>query len=234
MARSPKLLVSVRSAAEARAAIAGGADWIDIKEPNRGSLGAADQATIADVLREVAGRRPVSAAAGEWNATGDIDWREFPELARIKLGLAGGADEPDVWRQVESFAERLPRREMLVLTAYADFPAARAPCPADVLEQSERLGLEMLLVDSFDKSAGTLFDALDGDELQELIELAREVGMGVVLAGSLSGEALTAACELGPVMVGVRGAACRGGRNGEIDGALVAGLAVVTTGCFQE
>ncbi len=233
MPRPPKLLISVRSTAEARAALAGGADWIDIKEPNRGSLGAADQATIADVMREVAGRRPVSAAAGEWNATGDINWRQFPELARIKLGLAGGADEPDVWRQVESFAERLPRREMLVLTAYADYSAARAPCPADVLDQSDRLGLEILLVDTFDKSAGTLFDALDADQLRELIERAHGVGMEVVLAGSLSGEALTAAYELGPVMIGVRGAACRGGRKGEIDAELVAGVSVVAARCAQ-
>ena len=38
----PGLLVSVRSADEAIAALAGGADVIDVKEPNRGALGAAD------------------------------------------------------------------------------------------------------------------------------------------------------------------------------------------------
>ena len=35
-----RLLVSVRSAAEARAALSGGADIIDAKEPSLGSLGA--------------------------------------------------------------------------------------------------------------------------------------------------------------------------------------------------
>ena len=35
------LLVSVRSASEARVALAAGVDVIDVKEPNRGSLGAA-------------------------------------------------------------------------------------------------------------------------------------------------------------------------------------------------
>lgn len=64
-----RLLVSVRSAAEAEAALAGGADLIDIKEPTRGSLGRADDRVIADILRQVAGRRPVSAALGElWDA----------------------------------------------------------------------------------------------------------------------------------------------------------------------
>src|SRR5690242_18461623 len=60
-----KLLVSVRSAAEAQAALTGGASLIDVKEPARGSLGRADAATLTDVLRMVAGRRPVSAALGE-------------------------------------------------------------------------------------------------------------------------------------------------------------------------
>ena len=37
----PQLLVSVRSAEEARAALEGGAALIDVKEPSRGSLGSA-------------------------------------------------------------------------------------------------------------------------------------------------------------------------------------------------
>jgi uncharacterized protein (UPF0264 family) len=59
------LLVSVRSAAEAEAALAGGAGLIDVKEPARGALGRADAAVIAAVVRAVGGRRPVSAALGE-------------------------------------------------------------------------------------------------------------------------------------------------------------------------
>ena len=57
-----QLLVSVRSAAEAESAAAGGAGLIDVKEPSRGAMGKADDRTIADVVRAVAGRRPVSAA----------------------------------------------------------------------------------------------------------------------------------------------------------------------------
>ncbi|MEX0885938.1 MAG: (5-formylfuran-3-yl)methyl phosphate synthase, partial [Phycisphaeraceae bacterium] len=45
----PGLLVSVRNVAEARAAMAGGADVIDIKEPAAGALGAASPTTIQQV-----------------------------------------------------------------------------------------------------------------------------------------------------------------------------------------
>src|SRR5947209_8028398 len=46
---APGLLVSVRSAAEARAALDGGAALIDIKEPARGPLGRADDGVMAEV-----------------------------------------------------------------------------------------------------------------------------------------------------------------------------------------
>ena len=59
-----RLLVSVASAVEASAALEGGADLIDAKDPASGVL----TAVSADVFREihaaVAGARPVTAAAG--------------------------------------------------------------------------------------------------------------------------------------------------------------------------
>ena len=51
------LLVSVRSAAEALTALAGGAALIDAKEPASGSLGRADDAVIRDIVTAVAGWR---------------------------------------------------------------------------------------------------------------------------------------------------------------------------------
>ena len=61
----PKLLVSVRDVSEAAAALAGGADWIDLKEPFTGPLGAVDVETAEGVVECVAGRCQVSAALGE-------------------------------------------------------------------------------------------------------------------------------------------------------------------------
>src|SRR3712207_1522808 len=52
LTREPRvrLLVSVRSAAEAGTALEGGADIVDAKEPARGPLGAVDPVTIAEIL----------------------------------------------------------------------------------------------------------------------------------------------------------------------------------------
>ena len=63
--RMTGLLVSVRSAAEARAALLGGADLIDVKEPLRGSLGAADADRLREISEVVSGQLTLSAAWGE-------------------------------------------------------------------------------------------------------------------------------------------------------------------------
>src|SRR3954452_14348343 len=99
--QAPGLLVSVRSAAEALSALAGGADVIDVKEPDRGSLGAADEETISAIVRAVDGRAPVSAALGELV---DLDKSPNGNAARIlvdgvslfKIGLARSATL-DAW-----------------------------------------------------------------------------------------------------------------------------------------
>src|SRR4051812_283713 len=93
------LLVSVRSPAEAEAALAGGAAIIDVKEPDNGALGRAASEVLAGVLAVVAGRRPVSAALGELlEPEGDLP-AELARLAYVKWGLAGcGGLEADAWQ----------------------------------------------------------------------------------------------------------------------------------------
>lgn len=61
----PRLLVSVRSAEEARLAMEAGVDVIDVKDPNRGSLGAANAEIWHSVLDVVGNAVPCSAACGE-------------------------------------------------------------------------------------------------------------------------------------------------------------------------
>ncbi len=60
-----RLLVSVRSAAEAQLAIQAGVDVIDVKDPTRGSLGNASPETWQEVLNLVGDAVPTSAACGE-------------------------------------------------------------------------------------------------------------------------------------------------------------------------
>src|SRR5689334_20772542 len=126
---SAQLLVSVRSAAEARLALMHGAALIDIKEPARGSLGRADDAVIATVVDEVAGRCPVSAALGELRDFRVLPWGWEP-LSFVKWGLSDCAGTN--WQRVLiRHSERLGSR--VVTVAYADAERAQAPPVEEVV-----------------------------------------------------------------------------------------------------
>lgn len=215
-----RLLVSVRSATEALAALAGGADLIDVKEPTRGSLGRADADTIAEVVRAVAGRRPVSAALGEL-----AEWQEAPSpsgLAFVKWGLAGcDANWPSAFERACLSCDPSPQP---VVVAYADWQRAGAPSVQDVSDFACRTR-RCLLIDTFAKDGSTLVDWLPVPRLTALCQRFREANIPIALAGALSLRAIEALLPLQPDWFAVRGAACaHGQRAGSIDPARVRAL----------
>jgi uncharacterized protein (UPF0264 family) len=237
---APGLLVSVRSAAEAVAALAGGADVIDVKEPERGPLGAADPTTISHIVHVVAGRAPVTAAAGELldvsarGATRTIE--SLPSgVSLYKIGLHGCSDVTDWkvrWNKVASRCEIAVHCARPVAVVYADWRSARSPEPSDVLRIAMRFGCPALLIDTWDKSTGNLFEHWTVNELVRFILQVRAHGLAVVLAGSLSESNIATAARLTPDLVAVRGAACANGRSGTISAERVAQLKqlIATTG----
>jgi uncharacterized protein (UPF0264 family) len=210
-----RLLVSVRNAAEVEAALAGGADLIDVKEPTRGSLGAADGEVLAAVVAEVAGRRPVSAALGELL---DSFWKQpavVPHLAYAKWGLAGfQRHAPLLWRwQLTNAAQRLAEVNpgcRAVAVAYADWERAQAPPPEEVLALAVQLELGAFLIDTWHKDGSTLLDWLSRGEVERLCERCRAAGVPIALAGSLGLDEIGALRPLRPDWFAVRGAACQG------------------------
>ncbi len=60
-----KLLVSVADAAEAQAAVEGGADIIDAKDPTTGALGRVSLSVLQAIRETVASSIPLSAALGD-------------------------------------------------------------------------------------------------------------------------------------------------------------------------
>lgn len=224
------LLVSVRSVDEAAEALAGGADIIDIKEPSRGSLGAADPATWRAIIDHVRGRRPVSAALGEITEP-EADERAActAGLQYAKLGLSGAWRLDDWPRRWQRLLERLAPGVMPVAVAYADWQRAAAPEPLAVLRTAQRLACRVLLVDTFDKTHGDLLAYFSTEQLRELAREVGKAGMGLALAGSLKGDSFMSALSIGPEWLAVRGAACEGGRTGRIDRERVARLSIRLT-----
>jgi len=218
-----KLLVSVRSRMEAVAALEGGCDIIDIKEPARGPLGTASGAVVAEIIQEVAGRVPVSAAGGEvLEALQTSPARQEPRppgsrptgLAFVKLGPAGllrEGDWPQTWRRGFERVLEDCAPAGCVAVAYADAQSADAPDPKAILEEMLATGslpFQGFLIDTFDKSAGTLLDWLSVPRLQAIADRLHESGRFLALAGRLSLVDLELLRHVQPDVIAIRSAAC--------------------------
>jgi uncharacterized protein (UPF0264 family) len=118
----------------------------------------------------------------------------------------------------------------VVPVAYADWRSAHAPPPEEVLVLAAQLPGRLLLVDTFDKSGGTLLDHLPWELIEAFVSSASDSGVRLVLAGSLRLTDIERLVDLEPVYLGVRGAACIGGRAGAIDAARVKSLAAAVRG----
>lgn len=213
-----RLLVSIRSADEVEPALAGGADLIDVKEPQRGSLGRADDATLAQIVQAVAGRRPISAVLGELHqAVG----RSFPpgvaQLAYVKCGLSGSRGNDLAWRmEMSAVVEGLGRvggECRFVAVAYADWERAGAPTPEAVAEHVCRGSFGALLLDTWHKDGTTLLDYLDVDRIGRLVRQCRAAGVPIALAGSLGKSQIQTLLPTAPDWFAVRGAVCQGARR---------------------
>lgn len=224
----PRLLVSVRDAVEARTARAGGADWIDLKEPSRGSLGAVDAAVAQAVADELGEGIPLSAAAGElvdWQSPSGRQLQTVGRVEYLKLGLSSccKSDWRSQWAAVER--EVLAAGKLLVNVAYVDVDAADAPPIAEVLSCAAESRSRWLVLDTFDKSCGRLGDFLARDELLAVLDAAGAAGVRIAVAGRLDAASIAALPLERIDLIAVRGAACGGSRLASVNSAAVAALA---------
>ncbi len=229
------LLVSVRTAAEARAAVTGGAAIIDVKEPSRGPLGLASPRLTAEILAAVAGRIPVTLACGELGEGVEsiaVHLREvcrllpanIPAPVAVKAGPAGLVAE--YWANAfRRLAAALPDGVEPVAVAYADHEHARSPAPGAILVAAPAAGAATVLIDTCDKAGPGLFGLVSAEEVGRWVAEARRLGLRLAVAGRLTADDVELAVRLGGDVVGVRSAACIGGRDGRIDAGLVAHLA---------
>jgi len=215
-----RLLASVRSAEEAREAIAGGADIVDLKEPAAGALGRLAEGTIAEILRTVAGARPTSATIG------DMPLAPAPVLAAVrrmaasgvgivKLGIFAG----DAVATIAALAAAAREGIRLVAVLFAD----RAP-EFEIVGRCAEAGFHGVMLDTADKRGGPLTRHLSDEALGRFITEGRRHDLLTGLAGSLTAAEIPRLAALSPDYLGFRSALTSGGRSAPLSRAAVAGL----------
>jgi uncharacterized protein (UPF0264 family) len=215
-----KLLVSVIDGAEARVAVAGGIDIVDVKNPGEGSLGAAAPRVIAQVRAVVPAELPLSVAIGDMPSLPGTAALAALGAVRsgadyVKLGLWGASNTQDAVAVLSAAREAVDRDAAVIAVAYAD--AARVPSrplpPWELVTAARRAGISGCLLDTAIKDGRGLLSWLSADALADLVAEAHGAGLEMALAGELRAEDLAAVRATGADIAGVRSAACRDGRR---------------------
>ncbi len=218
---NPGLLISARSLAESKLVLASGAQWLDVKEPNLGSLGRPGLDMIFSILDlTIPEGVQVSVAGGElteWSKDLDRSLAAMlPARCYLKLALAGCVGTE--WQAIAVRISRaLLRHSQLILVHYADCERSQSPSWQEVIETAKALGGKYVLIDTHDKKSGGLLDHCTLPQLEAMIHAAKQLKLGVALAGSLQLAQLETLSTLQADWLGVRGAVCRDTcRTGEI------------------
>ncbi len=227
-----RLLVSVVDASEVAAAVAGGADIVDVKNPREGSLGAPQPSIVRAVRAATPPHVPVSVAIG--------DMPDMPGTAAlaalgavvagasyVKMGLRGSSEPAAVFALIQAAVQAIAGTGgRLIATAYADGTPYDLLPPLALPDIAADAGADGCMLDTLQKGGSSLRRAQTDHELMSFVARSRHHGLVVALAGSLMLQDLPwLTATLTPDIVGVRGAACTGTRrDGTIDRARVAAL----------
>jgi hypothetical protein len=214
---------------EARAALQGGADILDVKNPKEGSLGANFPWAIRAVVDLAAGRVPVSATIG------DLEFKPgTASLAALGAAAAGaefikagllGAKTPE---QAEEMLQGIVRAvkdydpsKKVVAAGYSDYVRVGSISPQLLIAAAEKAGADVVMVDTAVKDGRATFEFMSEQDLREFIDLGHASGLEVALAGSIDFVHLELLQRLSPDIIGVRGIVCGGDRRSAVRAELV-------------
>ncbi len=219
----PAFLASVTSVAEARIAVANGADIIDCKNPHEGALGALPLDVVSAIRAAVPSRIPVSATIGDPDPDPDLTVGRVRAMAErgvsfVKVGFDGGVAGDGLIAKLGASELGSAR---LVGLLFAD----RQP-KFGLVRAMHDAGFAGAMLDTADKSAGALVDVLAAPVLQAFVAETRLRGMYSGLAGSLRLTHISNLTALRPDVLGFRGALCAGlARAGSLEEAAVRAVA---------
>jgi uncharacterized protein (UPF0264 family) len=209
-------MVSIQSEDEFSQLRDTGITWVDMKDPSHGAL----QPTPSAVWNSV-GRHPgyqLSVALGELVDAPQWNLEDLPSaISFVKIGLSKVEQTADWESRWLNWCDSLSPHFKPVVVAYADHRHCGAPPPQDLLKLSAKASFGGFLIDTYDKSRGSVFSHADAAEVTSWLTAAREMRLTTVLGGSLRQENVSMALECRPDVIAVRGAVTEGARSAGIN-----------------
>ena len=222
-----KLLVSPINTEEAVAALNGGADVIDVKNPKEGSLGANFPWVIKAVRDAVEAKRPISAALGDFNyKPGTAALAAYGAAAAgadyVKIGLYDVKTEEQALEMMTGITEAVKGMDVKVVACgYSDYERIDSIDPKLLPAIGEKAGVDLVMVDTGIKDGRSTFEFMDEEELIGFVNDAHQRGLETAIAGTIKFDDIPALKRIQPTIIGVRGIVCGGDRSTSIKQELV-------------
>jgi hypothetical protein len=222
---------------EAIEAISGGADIIDVKNPQEGALGANFPWVIKRIRELTPKNIKVSCALGDApNLPGCVSLAALGAamlgVDYVKVGLHGFKTAQEaiyLLQNVNKAAKQYNPKVKVAAAGYADAQRIDALDPMQIPEVAFKAHVDVAMLDTAIKDGKNLFNFLSVEQLKKFVDNSHHLGLCVAFAGSLRKEDLPVVYSLGVDIAGLRGAACTNSDRvrGEIKRSLVHDLVEV-------
>lgn len=228
-----QVLASIASRTELRAVLDRRVAIIDLKDVDEGALGAARAIELAAVRKELDQMSSdrgepfeLSASVGDVSASTPSGPVVLAAVGAARLGalwvkigigaLDSSAGAQKLLRSVRRALDATCPGTRLVAAGYADAERFGGLPPRAVLEVAAESRCDGFLLDTRAKNGTGLFDHRSIPELEELVDAAHDLGLGIALAGAIGERHLEALAKISPDWIGVRSALCESDRRGPV------------------
>lgn len=227
-----QLLISVTSIEEAQIALENGADFIDLKDPAQGALGALPLATITEIVSYVkvvsnSTRKLTSATIGDLPMKPQFIAEQVAQLAKtgvdiIKIGFFDdGENRLSDYESCLSALEPLVKSGLkLIAVLFAEYKY-----PFSLISSIKNAGFYGVMLDTAIKNGTTFLDYFTEEEFNKFSQNVRAHNLIFGLAGSLAIQHVAKVKEFNPSYIGFRGGVCVGNqRKFKLDSAKITAI----------
>jgi len=210
-------MVSVQDLYEAKQALKGGADIVDVKNLQEALVGSAHPNVVKQIRDEVPSAHHASVTLGVVpDQIGTVSMAVYAagtlDATSVKVGFMVSEYSVALETLLAAKEALVGTQTKLIGSLFADNLLYEGGIDPDLMVKLAKEGqCDGFLIDTLVKDGRNLFDFVPEERLKEMVLEGKELGMSTALSGHLKMSDLDELSRVNPDIVGVRGAVCQKG-----------------------
>jgi|TARA_B100000686_G_scaffold354057_1_gene462427 uncharacterized protein (UPF0264 family) len=210
-------MVSVQDLYEAKQALKGGADIVDVKNLQEALVGSAHPNVVKQIRDEVPSAHHASVTLGVVpDQIGTVSMAVYAagtlDATSVKVGFMVSEYSVALETLLAAKEALAGTQTKLIGSLFADNLLYDGGIDPDLMVKLAKEGqCDGFLIDTLVKDGRNLFDFVPEERLKEMVLEGKELGMSTALSGHLKMSDLDELSRVNPDIVGVRGAVCQKG-----------------------